>query len=331
MIPEQYLLYPYRMKFIVTGGMGFIGSHFVDLLLRDNQEVLLIDKMTYAANPLNLSEEVQNEANFQKIDIADSISLNACIENFGSVDCIVNFAAESHVDRSIKDSTPFAESNIKGTMNLLEVLRNGGAKKMIQVSTDEVYGSLNTGSWDENSNLDPRSPYSASKAAADMLINAWGRTHGIPYVIVRPTNNYGVGQYVEKLIPKSVKYLELGRPIDIHDRGEPRRTWLHVADTVRAVATIIDAGVINETYNISGNTELSNRVVVQKILAKYFNNGEDFETTWSDYVIDSQRVGQDVRYSIDDTKLKSLGWSATAEFDTELSKVVQYYKDNFVW
>ena len=138
-------------------------------------------------------------------------------------------------------------------------------------------------------------------------------------------------RYVEKLIPKSVKYLELGKPIDLHDRGEPRRTWLHVTDTVQAVAAIIDAGVKNEIYNISGNTELSNRVVVQKILSKYFGPIEDFESTWQNYVIDSQRAGQDVRYSIDDTKLKSLGWSATADFDTELSAVVQYYKENFIW
>ena len=173
MIPELYLLYPYRMRFIVTGGMGFIGSHFVELLLENEHQILLIDKMTYAANPLSLSQEVQNEANFRKIDIADSISLNECVQKFGSVDFIVNFAAESHVDRSIKNSMPFIESNINGTINLLELVRNGGAKRMFQVSTDEVYGSLNTGSWDENSNLDPRSPYSASKASAELLVTAF--------------------------------------------------------------------------------------------------------------------------------------------------------------
>jgi dTDP-glucose 4,6-dehydratase len=231
-------------------------------------------------------------------------------------------------------SDVFIESNVRGVHHILELIRVIPAYKrpvLLHFSTDEVYGDIESGSHTEEHKLNPSNPYSASKAAADMLINAWGRTHGIPYVIVRPTNNYGIGQYVEKLIPKSVKYLELGRPIDLHDRGEPRRTWLHANDTARAVAAIIDAGVRNEIYNISGNTELPNRVVVQKILAEYFGNGEDFETTWLDYVIDSQRAGQDVRYSIDDTKLKSLGWSAQAEFDTELSKVVQYYKDNFIW
>ena len=245
MIPERYLLYPYRMRFIVTGGMGFIGSHFVELLLENKHEILLIDKMTYAANPLNLSQEVQNEANFRKIDIADAISLNECVQKFGSVDCIVNFAAESHVDRSIKDSMPFIESNIRGTMNLLELVRNSGAKRMIQVSTDEVYGSLDTGSWLENSNLDPRSPYSASKASAEMMCNAYENTYGIQLIVTRCANNFGPRQSVEKFIPLAITSIFSGSQIPIYGDGSNRREWVHVIDHCQAIYKLSTAEKFN--------------------------------------------------------------------------------------
>jgi len=312
----------------VTGCVGFIGIHITQLLLDRGWYVIGVDKMTYASNQSWLTKFNQcPNFTFLPQDINDLGPLRDC-------DYFINAAAETHVDNSIMASDVFIESNVRGVHHILELIRVIPAYKrpiLLHFSTDEVYGDIESGSHTEEHKLNPSNPYSAAKAAADMLINAWARTYGIPYVIVRPTNNYGIGQYVEKLIPKSVKYLELGRPIDLHDRGEPRRTWLHATDTARAVAAIVDAGVKNEIYNISGNTELPNRVVVQKILAEYFGNGEDFETTWLDYVIDSQRAGQDVRYSIDDSKLKSLGWSAQANFDTELSKVVQYYKDNFIW
>jgi dTDP-glucose 4,6-dehydratase len=305
-----------------------MGSHVTRACLDRGWYVIGVDKGTYASNKNFLSEfNAHDNFKFIACDINELDRLHDC-------DYIINMAAETHVDNSIMSSGVFLHSNINGVYRLLELIKEQPKHKqpvLLHFSTDEVYGDIESGSHCETDLLKPSNPYSASKAAADMLINAWARTHGIPYVIVRPTNNYGIGQYVEKLIPKSVKYLELGKPIDLHDRGEPRRTWLHATDTARAVAAIIDAGVKNEIYNISGNTELPNRVVVQKILAEYFSNGEDFETTWLDYVIDSQRAGQDVRYSINDNKLKSLGWAATAEFDTELSKVVQYYKDNFIW
>jgi dTDP-glucose 4,6-dehydratase len=189
-----------------------------------------------------------------------------------------------------------------------------------------VYGDIETGSHKETDLLKPSNPYSATKAAADMLVLAFARTFNIPYIILRPTNNYGVGQYVEKLIPKTVKYIELDRKVELHDRGTPRRTWLHVSDTAEAVITVIQAGVQNEIFNISGNYEDSNLAVVQKIF-KHFPEVKDYQQ----HIINLVRPGQDVRYSIDDSKLQELGWKAKADFDSELTKIIDYYRQNFVW
>jgi dTDP-glucose 4,6-dehydratase len=197
---------------------------------------------------------------------------------------------------------------------------------LLHFSTDEVYGDIEDGFHNEEDLLKPSNPYSATKAAADMLVLAWARTYKVPFVIVRPTNNYGIGQYVEKLIPKTVKYLSIGRKIDLHDKGRPRRTWLHASDTARAVSTIINAGVVNEIYNISGNYETDNLTVVNKIL-----NLMDLKEPIGNYVLDLVRPGQDVRYAIADEKLKALGWSPQADFDTELEKIIEYYRTNFVW
>jgi dTDP-glucose 4,6-dehydratase len=226
----------------------------------------------------------------------------------------------------------FLHSNVNGVHNLLELIKQQPRHKqpvLLHFSTDEVYGDIEVGAHTERDLLKPSNPYSASKAAADMLITAWARTYGIKYVIVRPTNNYGIGQYVEKLIPKSIKYLELGKKIDLHDRGEPCRTWLHADDTARAVLAIVNAGVINEIYNISGNVEMPNREVIKKILSLHIGQSE--AENWESYIVDSRRVGQDVRYAIDDSKLKGLGWQCQANFDTELEKVVKYYTENFIW
>jgi dTDP-glucose 4,6-dehydratase len=241
-------------------------------------------------------------------------------------------AAETHVDNSIMSSGVFLHSNINGVHHLLELIKQIPRYKqpvLLHFSTDEVYGDIEQGSHSELDLLKPSNPYSASKAAGDMLITAWARTYGIKYVIVRPTNNYGVGQYVEKLIPKSIKYLTLGRKIDLHDQGKPVRTWLHASDTARAVITIIEHGGANEIYNISGNAELPNREVIKKILNLY--HGENKDHCWEDYIMDSQREGQDIRYSIDDSKLKSLGWAPQTDFDNALIEIVDHYRNNFVW
>jgi len=310
----------------VTGCLGFIGVHVTRECLAQGWYVIGVDKCTYASNVNFLDEFNQYDTfKFIKQDINDLDGLLDC-------DYVINTAAETHVDNSIMSSDVFLRSNINGVHRLLELIKQQPKHKqpvLLHFSTDEVYGDIENGAHTEKDLLKPSNPYSASKAAADMLVLAWARTYGIKYVIVRPTNNYGVGQYVEKLIPKSIKYLTLNKKIDLHDRGEPRRTWLHADDTANAVITIVKANVTNEIYNISGNAEMPNREVIKKILSVY--NSNDATDYWEDYIVDSQRVGQDVRYAIDDSKLKGLGWLPKADFDKELEYVVKYYIKNFVW
>lgn len=310
----------------ITGCLGFIGIHVTRACLARGWYVIGVDKITYASNEWAL-EEFSNSDRFLWInqDINDLDRLHDC-------DYIVNMAAETHVDNSIVASDVFLRSNVNGVHHLLEMIRVLPDYKrpvFVHFSTDEVYGDILDGSHRETDLLAPSNPYSASKAAADMLILAWARTYGLRYNILRPTNNYGIGQYVEKLIPKSIKYLTMGRKIDVHDRGEPVRTWLHADDTASALLRVITHGSVNEIYNISGNIELPNRETVKKILSLYFDR--DMSDQWEDFIQPGHRVGQDVRYSIDDSKLKSLGWQAQADFDQELARVVAWYKTNFVW
>lgn len=310
----------------VTGCLGFMGIHVTRACLAAGYYVIGLDKMTYASNLWILEEFLQNpKFKWLQTDINDLDRLVDC-------DYIINMAAETHVDNSIMSSNIFLHSNINGVYNLLELVRRMPKYKqpiLLHFSTDEVYGDIKDGSHTEKDVLKPSNPYSASKAAADMLITAWARTYGLKYIIVRPTNNYGIGQYVEKLIPKSIKYLELNRKIDLHDKGEPKRTWLHVSDTASAIISIINSHRVNEIYNISGNIELPNKEVIQKILNYYFDNFDI--SNWVNYTIDSNRDGQDVRYSIDDSKLKQLGWSPKINFDIALKEIVEYYRKNFIW
>jgi len=303
-----------------------MGVHVTRACLARGWYVIGVDKCTYASNENFLSEFSQYQNfKFIKSDINDLGRLHDC-------DYVINMAAETHVDNSIMSSGVFLHSNVNGVHHLLELIKQQPQYKqpvLLHFSTDEVYGDIESGSHNEQDLLMPSNPYSASKAAADMLIMAWARTYKMKYIIVRPTNNYGIGQYVEKLIPKSIKYLMLNKKIDLHDRGEPRRTWLHATDTAQAVLTIIDSESVNEIYNISGNVEMPNREVIKKILNIRF--GANAANNWENYVMDSQRAGQDVRYAIDDAKLKALGWQCCADFDTELEKVVKYYTENFVW
>ena len=263
---------------------------------------------------------------FVKDDIATLKYLPDC-------DYVINVAAESHVGNSIVESKDFIHSNVTGVKNLLDVIRKkqknvDDLPVLLHFSTDEVYGDITEGSHTEKDILNPSNPYSASKACSDMLILAWARTYKMKYVIVRPTNNYGVGQYPEKLIPISVKMLQRGKKIKLHDEGEPSRNWLHADDTAAAVIAIVESGKTNEIYNIAGGFEQKNKQTVNKIVQCYFEDERDFQ----DYVdLGFKREGQDVRYSLDDSKLRSLGWEPKKNFDDEIQNIVKFYKNNFKW
>lgn len=316
----------------ITGCLGFIGSYITRKCLQNGWYVKGVDKITYAANS-NLLDEFNEYDNFSFVnhDINDLKFLYDC-------DYVINTAAETHVGNSIASSDAFVKSNIDGVHNLLELIRNHrgeNAKKpiLLHFSTDEVYGDITEGHHSESDLLKPSNPYSATKAAADMLITAWGRTYKIPYIIVRPTNNYGIGQYVEKLIPKAIKCLNLGRKIPLHNNGDPYRNWLHAEDTADAIMTIIDNGdkCVGEIYNIAGGFEQRNIDTVEKIIEKYFDRS--FENSEFFHYIDFTvtRPGQDVRYSLDDSKLRKLGWQPKKKFDPELSDIVHYYMSKFIW
>ena len=310
----------------VTGCLGFIGAYVTRKCLRRGWYVKGVDKVTYAANRDLLREfVVQPNFTFVEKDINDLKFLYEC-------DYVINTAAETHVGNSIVSSSEFIKSNIDGVHNLLERIQNyrqESAKKpiLLHFSTDEVYGDIAVGQHTETDLLKPSNPYSATKAAADMLIHAWHRTHGVPFVIIRPTNNYGAGQYVEKLIPKACKYLKIGKRIPLQNNGTPIRNWLHADDTAEAVMAIIDAGVKNEIYNVCGGYEQSNLETVTKIVERY-----DPSLAVEDCIDCSYtRPGQDVRYALDDTKLRKLGWAPKKVFDAEILKIVEYYRDKFIW
>ena len=312
----------------VTGCLGFIGSYVTRECLKKGWHVRGIDKITYASN-VNVLDEFKNYENFifEQKDINDIKFLYEC-------DYIINTAAETHVGNSLVKSEEFVSSNIKGVYNLLELIRNYRAESkhlpiLLHFSTDEVYGDITSGEHLETDNLKPSNPYSATKAAADQLITAWGRTYDIPYVILRPTNNYGIGQYVEKLIPKSIKYLQLGKKIPLHNGGTPIRNWLHAQDTANAVIKIIENKVINEIYNICGGFEQTNLDTVSKLITLYHTNSLKSINEYLD--LDIVRKGQDVRYALNDNKLRTLGWEPEMDFDIELPNIINYYKQNFIW
>ena len=316
----------------VTGCLGFIGSYVTRKCLNNGWYVKGVDKITYAANK-ELLEEFNSYPNFSFVhcDINDLKFLYDC-------DFVINTAAETHVGNSIVSSVEFVKSNIDGVHNLLELIKNHrgeNAKKptLIHFSTDEVYGDITEGAHTETDLLRPSNPYSATKAAADMLVMAWGRTHNIPYMIIRPTNNYGIGQYTEKLIPKAVKCLNLGRKIPLHNGGEPYRNWLHADDTAEAVITLIEKGSIGEIYNVAGGFEQRNIDTVKTIVEYYADMPQEAGSPDLKEYIDfsCSRPGQDVRYALDDSKIQSLGWKTKKLFKQEISSIVEYYKDKFIW
>jgi len=322
----------------ITGCFGFIGSYITRACLKKGWYVYGVDKMTYAYFEDAYDEFMEHPRfSFKRSDINDLDFLYEC-------DYIINTAAETHVGNSIVKSEDFLHSNVNGVHNLLELIRNYRAEGkvkpiLLHFSTDEVYGDITEGEHIETDLLKPSNPYSATKAAADQLITAWGRTYDLPYVIIRPTNNYGIGQYVEKLIPKATKYLSLGKKIPLHNNGTPIRNWLHARDTAEAVVTIIERGVKNEIYNICGGYEQSNLDTVSKIITLYYPKDKELEEDFPHYNqgieqhldLSYSRQGQDVRYALNDDKLRALGWEPKAVFDKELPAIVEYYKNNFIW
>jgi len=311
----------------VTGCLGFIGSYVTRKCLQRGWMVYGIDKCTYAANLELLNEFAQyDNFRFDKEDISKLTHLYDC-------DYVINTAAESHVGNSIIKSDEFMASNVLGTKNILDLIRlkptNVNSRPiLLHFSTDEVYGDIEEGIHFETDLLKPSNPYSAAKAAADMLVLAWARTYDIDYVIIRPTNNYGISQYPEKLIPLTVKNFNRDKKIRLHNNGTPVRNWLHADDTAEAVMTIIDSGTVNEIYNVAGGYEQKNIDTVKKIIEAYYGSDED----WKSHIdLSYVRQGQDVRYALNDEKLRKLGWKPKKIFDKEIGDIVSYYKNKFVW
>jgi len=311
---------------LVTGGCGFIGSNFVRYTLRNSDyRVINVDKLTYAGNLENLSDIADHPTyEFVKGDIADK----ALIDGLASkgIDAIINFAAESHVDRSIEDSRVFIETNVLGTQVLLEASRNYGISRFIQISTDEVYGSLgSTGAFTETSPLAPNSPYSASKTAADLLVRAYHKTYGLPCIITRCSNNYGPYQFPEKLIPLMISNALEGEPLPVYGDGMNVRDWIYVEDHCRAIDVIMHKGREGEVYNIGGNNEVPNIEIVQIIL-KRLGKPESLIKFVED------RPGHDRRYAMDSTKLRNeLEWNTIYSFDQAMDLTIRWYIENQAW
>ncbi|MFA6404798.1 MAG: dTDP-glucose 4,6-dehydratase [Candidatus Paceibacterota bacterium] len=296
-----------EISILVTGGLGFIGSCFIEMLLKKGDSVINVDKMTYAIREDTNFEKHPNYQ-FVKKDICDLRGLPQNIKY------IVNFAAESHVDNSIISTAQFFKSNVRGVYNLLELIRRLPKERrpvFIQISTDEVYGDILTGSFKETDPLKPSSPYSATKAAADQLVMGWGRTYGLKYRITRSSNNYGYGQRPEKLIPKAMKLAMKNEKIPIHGDGSYRREWIYTEDNCRAIILVMERGLDGEIYNISTGEEFTNLEVVKKVLVTMNKPNNMYR-----YVTD--RPGQDVRYYVDSSKIRSLGWQPKMTLDQYL-------------
>lgn len=286
------------MKFVVTGGRGFIGSHFVELALSRGHRVIDIDKMSYCSS-LYLPWDTHENYIYLNDDISK-------IDHLPNCDILLNFAAESHVDNSINDTKPFIKSNVLGVHNLLELVR--GKREydrplFFQISTDEVYGDKSDGQFREDDRLKPSNPYAASKAAAEMLVLSYNRTYGIDYVMTRSTNNYGERQYHEKLIPRIIDCVKSNKKVPLHGDGSYVRDWLYVKDNVEAILKIVETGTKNEVINVGAENQMTNLEIAKTVLLW-------FDKTIDDHIIFVEnRWGQDTRYSIDCEKMKSLGWS----------------------
>ncbi len=307
------------MKIVVTGGAGFIGSEMVRQLSQSENQLVVIDSLTYAGN-LDSISPVLDKVGFERIDIRDNSAIKDYFAN-SSVDCVVNFAAETHVDNSIASPEIFLETNILGTFNLLEAARKYRFR-FLQVSTDEVYGSIREGEFKESDKLDPSSPYSASKASAELLLQAYVKTYSVEALGVRCSNNYGYYQNREKLIPAFINRMVRGEKLPVYGTGKNVREWIHVSDSVAGIIKVLKAGKVGEFYNISSNDFQENIEVTRKII-EFFNGNE----SCIEYVED--RLGHDFRYAIDSSKIRAeLDWVPLIGFEEGLAETIQWYLDN---
>jgi dTDP-glucose 4,6-dehydratase len=314
------------MKLFITGGCGFIGSNFIRYILKEypDYEIINLDALTYAGNLENLRDiEKSPRYRFVHGRIEDTTTVKSLMEG---TDGVVHFAAESHVDRSIIDAQPFLKTNILGTHLLLEIAKEYGIKRFIHISTDEVYGTLSeSGKFTEESPLKPNSPYSASKASADLLARAYYETHGFPVIIVRPSNNYGPYQFPEKFIPLMITNILWGKPIPIYGEGANVRDWLYVEDNCRAIDTILHKGKSGEIYNIGRDGETKNIALAREVL-NIMGKDESYITFVKD------RPGHDFRYALDNAKIASeLGWRPLVKIKEGLEKTIQWYQENEWW
>jgi dTDP-glucose 4,6-dehydratase len=315
-------------KLLVTGGAGFIGSNFVRMVLAEHPDyrVVNLDKLTYAGNLENLEGLLDHPQHvFVKGDIGDGERVAGLIEEYG-IEAIVNFAAESHVDRSITGPKIFIETNVSGTLTLLMAARDKGIRRFLQVSTDEVYGSLGPeGAFTERTPLSPNSPYSASKASADLLVAAFGHTFGLPYNVTRCSNNYGPYQFPEKLIPLMINNALSDKPLPVYGDGLNVRDWIYVYDHCTAIWTVLMQAPVGEVYNIGGCNEKANIEVV-KLVIKHLGKPE----TQIKFVTD--RPGHDRRYAIDATKIiTQLDWHPSVSFEQGLAKTIDWYLEHRAW
>ena len=316
------------MKILVTGGAGFVGSHYVRTLLDDgypgfgHAQVTVLDKLTYAGNLANL-EPVAASPRFSLVrgDICDAALLASVVPGH---DVVINFAAETHVDRSIVGASAFVAANVTGVQILMQACVDAGVSRVVQVSTDEVYGSVASGSWAENALLEPNSPYSAAKAGGDLMARAYARTHGLNVSITRCCNNYGPYQYPEKIIPLFVTNLLDGLKVPLYGDGLNVRGWIHVDDHCRGIQLVLEKGRPGHVYHINGDAEITNVELTQALLDCC---GED----WSMVARVADRKGHDRRYSLDDSVLRNMGYSPQIPFNEGLKATVQWYQDNRRW
>lgn len=316
------------MHIVVTGGLGFIGSNFIQFILNETEGIFItnIDAQTYAGNPENL-KDIEKNKNYQylKGKIQDYDFIENVFKKY-KPDVIINFAAETHVDRSIKSAQPFIETNIIGTHVLLELALKNKFKKYVQISTDEVYGSINPpDKFTENSLIKPNSPYSASKASADHLVRAYNKTYGLNTTIIRCSNNFGPYQYPEKIIPYFISLALENKNMPVYGDGLNIRDWIYVEDFCSAIALVYEKGKSGEIYNVGGDSELTN-LDLTKLLLKKLSKPESLLQFVKD------RPGHDRRYAMDSTKIKNeLGWKKKYSFDIALDKTIEWYKNNKKW